>query len=69
MSDIRASAGATALAEPSVTDDFDDEFSLDVRIVVTSRTGGKPVCPTNDGCGQTCQNGASACNSFIEDPS
>ncbi|MFJ4688256.1 TnsA-like heteromeric transposase endonuclease subunit [Streptomyces sp. NPDC088789] len=47
-------------------EDFDD-FALDVRVMVTPRPhrqGGD--CSTDDGCGTTCQNGASACDSSIE---
>nr|WP_311039850.1 FxLD family lanthipeptide [Streptomyces sp. SCA4-21] len=44
------------------------EFALNVRVVVAAHPNGKLMCSTNDGCGSTCANGASACNSFIEDP-
>ncbi|SES45447.1 FxLD family lantipeptide [Actinokineospora terrae] len=46
----------------------DDEFALDVRVVVAYA----PVmgdCPTDDGCGNTCAGNDSACNSFADDPS
>ncbi|WP_432280580.1 FxLD family lanthipeptide [Streptomyces luomodiensis] len=39
-----------------------------MRVVVAAHPNGKLMCSTNDGCGSTCANGASACNSFIEDP-
>jgi len=68
MPDIRVFGGATALAERPGTDAFDDEFTLDVRVVVAAHPNGKLMCNTNDGCGNTCQNGASACNSFVDDP-
>ncbi|MFD5781758.1 FxLD family lanthipeptide [Streptomyces sp. NPDC126933] len=67
MSDLGFSDGATALAEPRITE-FDD-FTLDVRVLVATRPHGSAGdCPTDDGCGNTCQNGASACDSFIDDP-
>ncbi|MGP4115292.1 FxLD family lanthipeptide [Streptomyces sp. 4N509B] len=69
MADTRVSGSATALAEPPGLDDLDDEFTLDVRIVVsTSPRAGTGDCPTDDDCGNTCQDGASACDSFIDDP-
>ncbi|MFF3277215.1 FxLD family lanthipeptide [Streptomyces chrestomyceticus] len=47
-----------------------DEFALDVRVIVTaSPTANTGDCPTDDGCGDTCVDGASACDSFIGDPS
>lgn len=66
MTDIRISGGAAALAEQPGTDGFDDEFALDVRVVVAAHPNGKLMCSTGDGCGQTCQ--GSACNSFTDDP-
>ncbi|MEU5425588.1 FxLD family lanthipeptide [Streptomyces olivoreticuli] len=51
------------------TDDIDD-FALDVRVLVTTRPSANTNdCPTDDGCGNTCENGASACDSFVGDPS
>ncbi|AEW92912.1 MULTISPECIES: FxLD family lanthipeptide [Streptomycetaceae] len=50
-------------------DPADDDFTLDVRIVVaTGPMAGYADCPTDDGCGNTCANGASACDSYIGDP-
>lgn len=46
----------------------EDEFALDVRVVVAAHPNGKLMCTTGDGCGQTCSQGASACNSFVDDP-
>ncbi|MFF3501195.1 FxLD family lanthipeptide [Streptomyces sp. NPDC003247] len=45
----------------------DDEFTLDVQVVISET--GLPAfdCPTSDGCGDTCANGASSCVSSIED--
>jgi len=66
MSDIRLPSGNTALAER--LGEEDDEFALDVRVVVAY----SPVikdCATDDGCGNTCDGDASACNSFADDPS
>ncbi|WP_194292496.1 FxLD family lanthipeptide [Streptomyces katsurahamanus] len=68
MPDLGFSHGATTLAEPPMAEEFDD-FTLDVRVVVTTRPHGNlGDCPTDDGCGNTCENGASACDSFIDDP-
>ncbi|QKV95261.1 FxLD family lantipeptide [Streptomyces sp. NA02950] len=61
--------GVTALAEPPVADLLDDDFQLDVRVVIAEHPGSKLMCATSDGCGNTCANGASSCNSYIEDPS
>ncbi|GAA3162363.1 FxLD family lanthipeptide [Streptomyces ramulosus] len=60
---ITTPAPTAALA--TVEDDF---APLDVKVVVASHPHGKLMCGTNDGCGSTCANGASACSSFIEDP-
>lgn len=47
----------------------DDDFApLDVKVVVAEHPYGKLMCSTGDGCGRTCATGASACNSFVEDP-
>ncbi|MDT0343051.1 FxLD family lanthipeptide [Streptomyces litchfieldiae] len=68
MPDIRLLGSATALAEPPETDGFfDDEYTLDVRVVVAAHPNGKLQCNTDDNCGSTCQN-SSACNSYTEDP-
>lgn len=66
MSDVQPLDGATALAERPGEDE--DEFALDVRVVVAYG----PVitdCATDDNCGNTCEGDASACNSFANDPS
>lgn len=66
MSDVQLVGGDTALAEGP--GEGDDEFALDVRVVVAY----SPVitdCATDDGCGDTCAGDASACNSFADDPS
>ena len=66
MSNAQLSGGATALADRPGEED--DEFALDVRVVVVYG----PImgdCGTDDGCGDTCENDASACNSFADDPS
>jgi FxLD family lantipeptide len=65
MSEVLFSGGPTALAECPVAGD--DEFVLDVRVVVAYG----PVmgdCPTDDGCGNTCAGNDSVCNSFADDP-
>ncbi|MDT3397672.1 FxLD family lanthipeptide [Streptomyces sp. B1866] len=48
--------------------DSDDEFALDVRVVVAAHPNSKLQCNTDDNCGATCENGASACDSFVDDP-
>jgi FxLD family lantipeptide len=58
---------ASALAEPP-PDALEDEFTLDVRVVIAEHPTGKFTCATSDGCGNTCANGASACNSYTDDP-
>lgn len=69
--------GGTALAEPLAPAPAqplapapfrEEDFSLDVRVVVTAHPNGKLTCNTNDGCGNTCQGTASACNSYVGDP-
>jgi len=58
--------GSTALADPPPG--IDDEFALDVKVVLATHPNGKLQCSTSDGCGSTCNDGASACNSSIEPP-
>ncbi|MFJ4685593.1 FxLD family lanthipeptide [Streptomyces sp. NPDC091377] len=53
--------------EPPMACDEDDFAPLDVRVVIAEHPYGKLMCSTGDGCGPTCQGGASACNSFVED--
>lgn len=68
MPDILTLAGSTtALAERPATE-TDDEFTLDVRVVLAAHPSGKLQCSTDDGCGSTCSNGASACDSYVDDP-
>jgi len=69
VSDVQLSGSATALAdgpgwEPAF---FEDEFALDLRVVVTS---GHVMgdCDTSDGCGNTCSGDDSSCNSFTDNP-
>lgn len=62
-----AEPSATALADRPADPD-EDEFALNVRVVVAAHPNGKLMCSTGDGCGQTCSQGASACNSFVDDP-
>ncbi|EMF02401.1 FxLD family lanthipeptide [Streptomyces mobaraensis NBRC 13819 = DSM 40847] len=45
----------------------DEEFQLEVRVVVAESPVYNFDCPTSDGCGNTCANGASSCVSTIED--
>jgi FxLD family lantipeptide len=59
-------AGATALAERP---GLDDEFALDVRVLVAFAPASHGECSTDDGCGNTCAGDASACISAYDDPS
>ncbi|NUP46315.1 MAG: FxLD family lantipeptide [Catenulispora sp.] len=57
------SAGGTALLEAPGLAEF-DEFELDVRAVLSHQAATcSNSCPTDDGCGNSCSNGASACSS------
>ena len=48
----------------------DDDFRLDTQVIVSYAALGATIpCDTGDGCGNTCTDGASACSSFIDDPS
>lgn len=67
MVSAATAGGSTALAERPGAEE-DDEFTLNVRVVVAAHPTGKLNCSTGDGCGSTCSTGASACNSFVEDP-
>ncbi|GAA2046481.1 hypothetical protein GCM10009839_58550 [Catenulispora yoronensis] len=75
MSDAQFSGSATALAErPGTTTpetdnlaDFEKEFDIDLRVVVThGHIMGD--CDTSDGCGSTCSGSDSSCNSFTDNP-
>ena len=57
------SGGATALLERPIDDVDDEEFMLDVRVIVVPQAVVHTSCPTDDGCGNTCVGGASACTS------
>ncbi|MFC5956807.1 FxLD family lanthipeptide [Streptomyces pratens] len=57
--DTMAGSAGTGLA--------DDEFELDVQVVISETGLSAFNCPTSDGCGDTCANGASSCVSSIED--
>ncbi|OIJ97767.1 lantibiotic precursor [Streptomyces sp. MUSC 14] len=56
-----------AMAGPAGADLADDEFELDVQVVISETHFAAFNCPTSDGCGDTCANGASSCVSSIED--
>lgn len=43
----------------------DDDFDLDVRVVVAYASPGRGDCPTNDGCGNTCSTNDSSCSSMV----
>jgi FxLD family lantipeptide len=45
----------------------DDDFELDIKVVISESPLTVFMCPTSDGCGNTCENGASACQSSIEE--
>jgi FxLD family lantipeptide len=69
MTDISVPGGATALAEAAgAFEDFEDEFTLDIRVVLAAYPIAKLACDTSDQCGNTCGDGASACNSEADDP-
>ncbi|GAA0955913.1 FxLD family lanthipeptide [Actinocorallia libanotica] len=64
--------GGLAVAErpfpsgaPAVLDSFDDEFGLDVQVLVTLAPIGRNDCPTDDGCGNTCSGSDSSCSSSM----
>lgn len=60
---------SATLAPPAPLAGLDDDFApLNVKVVVSEHSLGKLMCATGDGCGTTCATGASACNSFVEDP-
>jgi FxLD family lantipeptide len=59
--------GATALAERPIA--ADEEFDLDVRVVVAFAPASRADCPTDDGCGNTCAGSASSGNAAPDDPS
>lgn len=70
MSGNSFASGNVALAErPAAFEEFEDDFTLDVRVIVASHPIAKLECNTDDNCGNTCTNGASACDSSSEDPS
>jgi FxLD family lantipeptide len=66
--------GPTSLLERPDTragapvDELADEFALDVRVIVALAPVGIAMCPTDDGCGNTCSGNDSSCNSFVDDP-
>lgn len=61
MSDGQPSGGTT-LAEPPA----DDDFTLDVRVLVSYAPASRGNCPTDDGCGNTCSGNDSSCSSDID---
>jgi FxLD family lantipeptide len=67
MFDEQSWAGARALAERPGLED--DEFALDVRVLVALAPASHGDCSTDDGCGNTCAGDASACTSAYDDPS
>jgi FxLD family lantipeptide len=63
---VTVTAGSTAALESPVT--ADDDFVLDVRVVVAFASPGRGDCPTDDGCGNTCATNASSCTSSFDIP-
>ncbi|WUI03982.1 FxLD family lanthipeptide [Spirillospora sp. NBC_00431] len=47
----------------------EDEFDLDVRVLVACAPEACGNCPTDDGCGNTCAGNDSTCDSTFDDPS
>lgn len=62
----QTSGSVTALAEGPVEE---DEFDLDVRVLIAYAPAARGNCPTDDGCGNTCSGNDSTCNSTFDDPS
>ncbi|MFE4059377.1 FxLD family lanthipeptide [Streptomyces sp. NPDC059096] len=60
-------SNVTAPTMLPVDDLTDDDFELDIKVVISESPLTVFMCPTSDGCGNTCENGASACQSSIED--
>jgi FxLD family lantipeptide len=60
-------SNVTAPTMLPVDDLADDDFELDIKVVISESPLTVFMCPTSDGCGNTCVNGASACQSSIED--
>jgi len=61
----------TVLDRPFAPDDglsLDDDFALDVRVVVTYASASRGSCPTDDGCGNTCATNDSSCGSSLTMP-
>lgn len=58
---------STAVLERLSTED-DDDFTLDVRVVVAFSSASRGNCPTDDGCGNTCATNDSSCNSSFDIP-
>lgn len=57
---------AAPTAEPiDALTGVDEEFALDVKVLVTLAPVGTADCPTDDGCGNTCAGSASSCNSSM----
>lgn len=57
----------TALAELPLPE-AEDDFTLDVRVLVSYAPASMGSCPTDDGCGNTCGTNASSCNSDFAIP-
>ncbi|WP_327660501.1 MULTISPECIES: FxLD family lanthipeptide [unclassified Streptomyces] len=53
---------------PSLVEEEDDFAPLNVQVVLATHPIGRLMCTTSDGCGNTCTNGASSCNSLLRDP-
>lgn len=60
--------GLDALSVDTDLPPVDDEFTLDVAVLVTATAVRRGDCPTNDGCGSSCATDNSACTSIVDDP-
>lgn len=67
MPDGQPSGGGAALAERPAAD-ADDDFTLDVRVLVSYAPASMGDCPTDDGCGNTCSGNDSSCSSDFATP-
>jgi FxLD family lantipeptide len=64
---VTVTAASTAVLEPPVAFE-DDDFALDVRVVVAYAPPGRGDCDTSDGCGNTCATNDSSCTSQLQLP-
>jgi FxLD family lantipeptide len=55
--------GTATLIRPANAE-TDEDFTLDVRVLVTYDSASRGTCDTNDGCGNTNQGGSSTCGTI-----